>query len=35
MVCAFNSRFKKWTPIRLAQKHEKVVSKHELFSLEK
>ena len=35
MVCTFNSKFKKWTPICLAQKSEKIITKAELFSLEK
>jgi hypothetical protein len=30
MVCIFNTKFKKWMPIRLAQKGDKIVTKKEL-----
>jgi len=30
MVCVWNNKFKKWTPIRLAQKGDKIITKKEL-----
>ena len=30
MVCVWNSKFKKWAPIRLAQKGDKIITKREL-----
>jgi hypothetical protein len=30
MVCIWNNKFKKWTPIKLAQKGDKIVTKREL-----
>jgi hypothetical protein len=30
MVCVYNNKFKRWVPIRLAQKGDKVISKKEL-----
>jgi hypothetical protein len=30
MVCVFNNKFKKWVPIRVSQKGEKIVKKREL-----
>ena len=35
MVCVFNHRFHKWTPVRLALPNEKTISKNDLFRLEK
>ena len=35
MVCSFNTKYKKWEPIRLSQKGEKIINKSELFRLEK
>lgn len=30
MVCSWNNKFKKWAPLRLAQKGDKIVTKKEL-----
>jgi hypothetical protein len=30
MVCVWNNKFKKWTPIRVAQKSDKIITKKEL-----
>jgi hypothetical protein len=30
MVCIWNNKFKKWAPIRLAQKGDKIITKKEL-----
>jgi hypothetical protein len=35
MVCEYNYKFKKWTPVRLAQKNENVITKVDLIRLEK
>jgi hypothetical protein len=35
MVCEYNYKFKKWTPLRLSQKNEKIVTMSELIRLEK
>jgi hypothetical protein len=35
MVCDYNYKFKKWTPIRIAKENEKVISNVDLIRLEK
>lgn len=35
MVCEYHRRFKKWVPIRLAKKEERVISKRDIERLEK
>jgi hypothetical protein len=35
MVCEYNYKFKKWTPIRIAQENEKVITNVDLIRLEK
>ena len=30
MVCQFNNKFKKWTPVKLANEHNKIITNHEL-----
>ena len=33
MVCVWNSKFKKWAPVRLAPRGEKIITKQELPSI--
>jgi hypothetical protein len=35
MICQFNHKFRKWTPTRLAQKNDVVITTHECNFLEK
>jgi len=35
MICEYNYKFKKWTPIKLAQSNDKIISKDEIVRLEK
>jgi len=35
IVCEFNFKFKKWTPLRLAQRNDRIVTRDELTRLEK
>jgi hypothetical protein len=35
MVCTWNNKFKKWVPIRVAQKGDKIITKKELLKYEK
>ena len=30
MICTWNSKFKKWTPIRVASNNDKIITKNEL-----
>ena len=35
MICNYNHKYKKWTPISLAKKTDRVITKNDLFRLEK